>query len=213
MDAGVSAATLTRSKLLRKRADHLLNHLTNRLNFLKREEARALLSVSQARDKAYQISKIRHFSYVHKEQLSEFRRKSLESESQQREIITFQASMAEKRREAASKLVKTHKRNDVKAINRQKAVLQTRKQDFFLSEMHRMRAKVREIRREGGDVPLSIEMYQKEKQRQVQVCREYRFQSEMRQRDRDLQRMQEMERERLSITQRLVHVSTQEESV
>lgn len=201
---------LTEEKARRKRADFLLNHLTNRLNFLKREEAKALLSVSQARQKAYQITQIRHFSATHKAEISLQRRKSLQSEVRQKDLNTQRTIIAGLRKTAACRLVQVYKRRDVKAINRMKEVLEDRGREQWREEMARRRGKIRTLRREGGEVPLRIEMYQREKQDRVGEWRRYRLLSELEHRNRQLEAISDLEQERLSLTQRLINVSTQQ---
>ena len=210
VEAITSARKLTEEKTRRKRADFLLNHLTNRLNFLKREEAKALLSVSQARQKAYQISQIRHFSATHKAQISLQRRKSLQIEEHQRDLNTQRTIVAGLKKTEACRLVQIYKRRDVKAINRMKEVLQDRGREQWREEMIRRRGKVRTLRREGGDIPLRIEMHQREKQDRVSEWRRYRVLSETQQRNRQLETISDLEQERLSLTQRLINVSTQQ---
>lgn len=210
VEAITSSHKLTEEKNRRKRADFLLNHLTNRLNFLKREEEKALLSVSQARQKAYQISQIRHFSATHKAQISLQRRKSLQIEEHQRDLNTQRTIVAGLRKTEACRLVQIYKRRDVKAINRMKEVLEDRGREQWREEMIRRRGKVRTLRREGGDIPLRIEMYQREKQDRVSEWRRYRFLSETQQRNSQLETISDLEQERLSLTQRLINVSTQQ---
>lgn len=204
------AHRLTEEKTRRKRADFLLNHLSNRLNFLKREEAKALLSVSQARQKAYQIYKVRHFSSTHKEQISLCRRQSLQLEEQQREVNAKRATVAGLRKVEACRLVQVQKRRDVRAISRMKEVLENRGREMWRAEMIRRRMKVKALRRESGDVPLSMEMLQKEKQQRVSDWRQFRLFSEMQQRDLHLASISALEQQRLSLTQRLISVSTEQ---
>lgn len=204
------AHRLTEEKTRRKRADFLLNHLSNRLNFLKREEGKALLSVSQARQKAYQIYKVRHLSSTHKEQISLCRRQSLQLEEQQREINAKRATVASLRRVEACRLVQVQKRRDVRAISRMKEVLENRGREMWRAEMIRRRTKVSELRRASGDVPLSIDMLQKEKQQRVSNWRQFRLFSEIQQRDLHLASISALEQQRLSLTQRLISVSTEQ---
>jgi len=202
------AHRLTEEKTRRKRADFLLNHLSNRLNFLKREEAKALLSVSQARQKAYQIYKVRHLSSTHKAQVSLCRRQSLQLEEQQREVNAKRTTVAGLRKAEACRLVQVQKRQDVRAISRMKEVLGNRGRELWREEMMRRRSKVSALRRESGDVPLSMEMLQKEKQQRVSDWRQFRLYSETQQRDIHLASISVLEQQRLSITQRLISVST-----
>jgi hypothetical protein len=91
-----------------------------------------------------------------------------------------------------------------------KEVLEDRGREQWREEMIRRRGKVRTLRREGGDIPLRIEMYQREKQDRVSEWRRYRFLSETQQRNSQLETISDLEQERLSLTQRLINVSTQQ---